>query len=156
MIIKIIKNVSGLTYVSHQEIADAKNGKQIISQCDNQQEIPLVILDFGKDEQIVLAGEAALYPWVRGQRVEVGMLHSAIWTMKYLRELQVRGIDTRPYQDIVIYDSIKPISQGKVWPEEDAVEFKGIGSFEIFTKLAEVDANPCEAPVEFHNTLITK
>ena len=38
----------------------------------------------------------------------------------------------------------------------DAVEFKGIGSFEIFTKLAEVDANPCEAPVEFHNTLITK
>ena len=58
-----------------------------------------------------------------------------IWQCEYLRELRIKGIDNSPYQDFVLCDSIKPIRYGEHNANEDAVEFKGISSFKIYTGL---------------------
>lgn len=135
---QIIRNVWDSIYVDPSMIADAENAKEIISQYSDSQKIPIRILLVGdkrKPDCIVLAGAGALYPWKVGQRVELGMAQGSLWQLKYLKELRVRGIDNKPYQDFVLYDSIKPIRFGKYFADKDAVEYKGIGSYKIYTGL---------------------
>lgn len=139
MIYTEIKNVWDLTYAKPEEIADAKNATEFINQYSGDQLIPIRVLEIGDRKEtrcIVLAAEGALYPWKVGQSVEIGFIRSLIDRFRYLSELCDRNIDNSPYQDFGLYDSIKPISQGKYWPDKDAVAYKGIYSFGIFTKLA--------------------
>lgn len=136
-----ITNVWDLTYAKPEEIADAKNAMEFINQYSGDQLIPIRVLEIGDRKEtrcIVLAGEGALYPWKVGQSVEIGFIRSLIDRFRYLSELCDRNIDNSPYQDFGLFDSIKPISQGKYWPDKDAVAYKGIFSFGIFTKLAKV------------------
>ncbi len=135
MVHTTIKNVWDLFYYNLEEIADAENAKEIISQYSEDQQIPFQVLELDTRclSCIVLAGEAALYPWKVGQSVELGLAKGIIWHCEYLRELCIKGIDNTPYQDFVLYDSIKPIRYGEI--TADSVVYKGIASFKIYTGL---------------------
>jgi len=141
MVYCFIKNVWDLAYANPEEIADAENAKELINQYSGDKPVPIRILEIGDRSQakcIVLAGEGALYPWKVGQSVVLGFVRSFLECLRYLRDLCVSGIDNSPYQDFVLYDSIKPIRLGEHGPDKGAKEFKGIYSFGIFTKLARI------------------
>ena len=134
-----IKYVWELFYVNPEMIADADNAQEVINHYSDEKQIPVRVLemrDHNEPRCIVLAGEGALYPWKVGQCVEIGFVNGVLRHLEYLRELCIRGIDNSPYQEFVLYDEIKPIKQGHSYPDKDAVAYKGILSFEIYTTLA--------------------
>ena len=133
-----IKHIWDLFYVNPEEIADSENAQEIINQYSGNQKIPIRILVIGDRENgcVVIAGEGAMYPWKVGQRVEVGGAYSYIRHLDYLHELCIKGVDNSPYQDFILFESIKPIEQGEYFLNNDALAYNGISSFKIYTGLA--------------------
>lgn len=132
-----IKDIWDVFYVNPEEMAGVENASEVINQYKDDQ-IPIRILQLSSWKEtscIILAGEGALYPWKRGQKVELGFAQSFIWHIKYLRELCIKGIDNSPYQNFVLYDTIKPVREGEYFADKDGVEYKGISSFDLYTAL---------------------
>lgn len=137
-----IRKVWDLFNVQREEIEGVKNAQEAIQQySDNQTAIPVRIVELNDPKMrscIVLAGEAALYPWEVGQRVELSFIGSLIDKLHYLREMNLKGIDNSPYQNFILYDTITPIERGEYYPGKNAMTYSGLYSYEIFIELANI------------------
>jgi hypothetical protein len=131
--------VFDLVYANPDEIAYAKNGKEIADQYLGQKEIPVRILELGDKRNcsfIILAGDGALYPWKKGQMVEASLCLGIIWHIEFNRELCIQGENMGKYENFCLYNSVKPIRTGQYYPDKDAVAYNGIASLEMYRDLA--------------------
>ena len=93
-----IKAIYGLEYCSPEKIAaEFDNGQQVLESCKGMSKIPVRLLQFVGDHEdvyfMLVAGEGALYPWKRGQRVSASFVGAFIERLRYLRDMVVNGID---------------------------------------------------------------
>lgn len=131
-----IKYVSDLSYVHREEIATSENAKEILKSYSATEKIPFRFLELEGHEKehdaIILAGEPALYPWKRGQKVETSFIQGLVFHLEFLRELRSRGIDNSKYQNILLHDTIIPVKTGKYFAEKDDNVYKGIVSEDLY------------------------